>query len=178
MNITSIIKEHKLLLLFLLKFGGILLIWQICYLTFLEKGFLDIFITELVAKISVSILKLFSLDLSLIQDQSGAQVLLYNSKSLLKIAHNCNGLILYILFGAFVINFKGEWRFKLPFVLIGIIILLFVNSLRVAALILTEIYNPAFTDFSHKYLYTFIVYAVELGLWMLWINRFSEKKTD
>jgi hypothetical protein len=44
---------------------------------------------------------------------------------------------------------------------------------RVAVLAVNYHFSRHTFDFNHKYTYSFLVYSVIFGLWMLWVNRFS-----
>lgn len=177
--LKAILNQNKQLFLFLAKFGGILLAWQVLYIFFFKDKWIDIFVTKSIALISQLILAALNYPLALYDGPAGAQLLYYQNKALLLIAHNCNGLILYILFIAFLVSINiGSLKQKISAIFIGVVALFLINCFRVIALILTEIHAPEYTDFSHKYLYTLIVYAFELWFWMLLINRWSKQAAN
>lgn len=87
----------------------------------------------------------------------------------------CNGLVLYALFGGFVLAFPGPWSRKLWFIPLGVALIWGLNVLRVAALALNHHYAHQSVDFNHHYTFTFVVYACIFGLWMLWARRLAGK---
>ena len=87
----------------------------------------------------------------------------------------CNGLVLYALFGGFVLAFPGPWQRKLWFIPLGMALIWVLNVLRVAALALNHHYAHQSVDFNHHYTFTFVVYACIFGLWMLWARRLAVK---
>ena len=82
-------------------------------------------------------------------------------------------LVLYALFGGFVLAFPGPWQRKLWFIPLGIAIIWVLNVMRVAALALNHHYAHQSVDFNHHYTFTFIVYGCIFGLWMLWARRLA-----
>lgn len=83
----------------------------------------------------------------------------------------CNGLVLYVLFAGFVIAQPENGRRKGRFIVIGISTLYLINVLRVAALALNHTYWYRTVDFNHHYTFTFVAYAVILGLWGWWAQQ-------
>jgi exosortase family protein XrtF len=174
--VNEFIKQNKNLILFAVKFGGLLLIWQLIYVFFLKFGPLDIFVTKYVSEIGKLILNFIGYKITIYQEAAGAQVFALDSHKILRVNHHCNGLILYILFGIFILAFNGKLAEKLIAIFIGMIALLLINSIRVAALIMTAIHAPKYLDISHKYIFTAFVYGVVLWFWMLWIKRSSKNQ--
>tara|TARA_R110000868_G_scaffold345556_1_gene606681 strand:- start:306 stop:845 length:540 start_codon:yes stop_codon:yes gene_type:complete len=92
------------------------------------------------------------------------------------IGNPCDGLSLFILFTAFLIVFKGKWWFKLIFTLGGILLIHFLNVIRVASLALIVKYAPGSLDFHHSYTFTLFVYACIFLLWVLRVKIYQKKK--
>lgn len=95
------------------------------------------------------------------------------------VGSNCNAITLFSLFAVFIIAYPGHQKSKLWFVPLGILAIHILNILRVVALSMIAYYlPPEYLDFNHTYTFTFIVYAFIFMLWMIWINKFSGKKTE
>lgn len=92
------------------------------------------------------------------------------------IGNPCDGLSLFILYSAFLLVFKGKWWIKLLFVSFGIILIHFLNVIRVIGLALVVKYSPESLDFHHSYTFTLFVYLFIFLLWMLRIKFFQIKK--
>lgn len=86
----------------------------------------------------------------------------------------CNGITLMFLFAIFIIAYPGNFKNKLWYIPMGIIIVNMVNIVRIVSLSLIALYYPQYLDFNHTYTFTFIVYSIVFGLWMLWVNKFSK----
>ncbi len=89
----------------------------------------------------------------------------------------CNGITLMFLFGIFVIAYPGSFKNKLWYLPLCILIVHAVNIIRILALAMIAFYSPEYLNFNHTYTFTFIAYSIVFGLWMLWVNKFSETKT-
>ena len=89
------------------------------------------------------------------------------------IGEPCNGIKVFGLFTIFIVAFKGKVLNKLWFIPIGIIILHFINVIRVAILTYISATNPYILDFNHNITFQLIVYLSMLGLWYWWIIQFS-----
>jgi exosortase family protein XrtF len=89
----------------------------------------------------------------------------------------CNGITLMFLFAIFVIAYPGNVKNKLWYVPFGILIVHTINLFRIIALALISNYYPQYLDFNHTYTFTFIAYSAVFGLWMLWVNKFTQTKT-
>jgi exosortase/archaeosortase family protein len=88
-----------------------------------------------------------------------------NHERSLSIADVCNGLELIILYLGFIICLPSETSRKIKFSLAGVILIYIVNVLRCTALILIYLHYPAYLDFSHHYLFKFLIYALIFLLW-------------
>lgn len=90
----------------------------------------------------------------------------------------CNGITLMSLFAVFVIAYPGSFKYKLWYILIGMLIVHVVNLIRIIALALIANYSPQYLEFNHTYTFTFLAYSVVFGLWMLWANKYSKKESN
>lgn len=88
----------------------------------------------------------------------------------------CNGMTLMFLFAIFVFVYPGNYKHKIWFIPLGILFVHFINVLRIIALALIANYYPQYLNFNHTYTFTFLVYTIVFGLWMLWVNKFSVKE--
>ena len=91
------------------------------------------------------------------------------------VGSNCNAITLFALFSVFIIAYPGNQKHKFWYIPIGIIIIHLLNIFRVLALAMISFYRPDLLEFNHTYTFTFIIYGVIFLLWLIWINKFSEK---
>ena len=91
------------------------------------------------------------------------------------IGDNCNAISLFALFTGFIIAYKGKIKYKIPYILLGILSIELLNVLRVVGLAILDTHSRAWTEFNHTYTFTIIIYAFIFMLWMMWVNKFSSK---
>lgn len=96
-----------------------------------------------------------------------------NSDKTLGIADVCNGLELFVLFAGFLICFPATVSRKLIFLVIGFFSIYVLNIIRCAALVLISMYYDDYLDFSHHFLFTFIVYGFMFLLWYIFTKNSS-----
>ena len=93
------------------------------------------------------------------------------------IGEPCNGIKVFGLFAIFILSFKGDLIKKLIFIPIGILIIHFLNIIRIALLTYISAVNPYILDFNHNITFQLFIYGSMLALWYLWIVKFSKVKS-
>ena len=94
------------------------------------------------------------------------------------IGEPCNGIKVFGVFSIFVLAFKGKIQNKLWFIPTGILILHFINVIRVSTLTYISAVNPFILDFNHNITFQLIVYFSMIILWYWWITKFSLIKNE
>jgi exosortase family protein XrtF len=89
------------------------------------------------------------------------------------IGEPCNGLKLFGVFSIFIIAFPGSLKTKLWYIPLGIIILHFINVIRIAILTIIQAYNPMILNFNHNVTFQVIIYSFIFLLWYFWTKKFS-----
>jgi exosortase family protein XrtF len=167
---------------FLIRAALLTAAWLLLYHFYLRKNTkLDRQLCHVVVSHSTSFLSLFDTDYHVSFQPRGKYRLYtvcYADKCLVGVGRPCNGLELFVLFAGFIIAFPGNSRNKLWFIPAGILLIHFVNVLRVAALAVIQLNWHSWLEFNHKYTFTVLVYMLIFCLWMLWMNRFSKTKAD
>jgi exosortase family protein XrtF len=162
---------------FLIKFLSIMAFWKLIYAYLLkENGIIDQLLTKYISLLSLKTLQLLGYPMTTKINEVGMYYFYLGDDCQLQIAHSCNGLILFVLFIAFLVSFKGDWLLKIIVSIIGCFGIFLINVIRVVALMLVNLYYPQYLNFSHHWLFSAMVYAFVFSLWLLWINKFSEIK--
>ena len=176
MEIKRYIKPLRFLIIGLVLYVG----W-----VFLHEGLLkperiiDPWLTNIVSEHSVGILNLMGYEIEQFKmPEYGNRIISGTGTGLLRIAHLCNGLELYVIFAIFLLAFPGSWKNKVWFIPVGFVIIYLVNLIRVISLILIQMYHPDYLQFNHKYTFVIIVYGVIFGLWVVWVKFFGRPVTD
>jgi exosortase family protein XrtF len=160
---------------FLIKGVALYLGWHLLWYNWIEPdGTVNHYLTYNTASISALVLNVFSeshFGLSPFEEQN--TYLFKDQIPVVLIEHGCNGLILMVLFAAFILAFPGPWRQKMWFIPLGIVAIYLINALRVIGLAINHMYAQTSFDFNHKYTFTILIYGAIFLFWMLWVNRFS-----
>jgi len=160
---------NKQTLLFLVKITIIYLSWYILYRSWLYgNGTLDnLLINHLTFSIK-SVLNLFGF-----QTFNNPGLVGINESIGVIVSEPCDGLSLFVVFAGFIFAYPGNFKNKLWFIPLGIILIDLLNILRIATLCILVKYKPGWLAFNHSYTFTLIVYGIIFLLWLLWIKYFT-----
>ncbi len=101
------------------------------------------------------------------------QAVYYHQNNIVSIEDACNGLELCVLYIGFILCLPSTTSRKVIFSVVGIIIIYLVNIWRCAGLTLVYLYYPQNADFTHHYVFTFVVYAFIIWLWLLYTKKLT-----
>jgi exosortase/archaeosortase family protein len=90
---------------------------------------------------------------------------------LLSIADVCNGLELMVLYAGLILCLPSPPRRKAVFIITGMLLIGILNVIRCTGLILIYEHKPEYLNFSHHYLFSFLVYAFIFLLWSLFLKE-------
>jgi exosortase family protein XrtF len=174
----KLVKEFWPAIKFLLIFVGIYFLANVIYGIYIEYCYpLSDSFTDLIASQTSWILKLMNEPVLTQVNNIAPTVLLFKeSKAILDIYEGCNGINVIIVFVAFIMAFEGKFKNKLPFIAIGVLIINVANVLRITLLYYVAIDYQLYFYFIHKYVFTLTLYVIVVILWLVYINRFNEKR--
>lgn len=169
----SLIKEFKPTILFLVKFLVLYLVLNLLYGLFIDNYSPQPDpVTGWVSEQSTLILKLFGSEAKAVDNENKPSIgILKGNNIILSVYEGCNGLNVVIIFIAFLLSFGKPSRKLLWFIPMGLIIIHLTNLLRVAMLFSVAIHLPGMMYFTHKYLFTAIIYMVVFVMWYVWLNK-------
>lgn len=164
--------------IFLLKFFvtyGILTFCYQMYLNSFNSKELEIDrMTKFVAYQTEDLLQFMGQDAYAIPHLGQACMKLFlNEKYLARVVEGCNAMSVMILFVAFVIAFKGKLKHTILFLIIGVLIIHFLNVLRIALLTIALFHYPEYEHLLHGVIFPLFIYGVVFGLWVIWVQKFS-----
>jgi len=164
-------KANKFILYFILKAAGVYAVWYMIYDLWLKKsGEFDSWIVDSIVYSAYSILTFFNYDVNI----DHHKLWLVDAKGSVIVGSGCDGLELYVLFIGFVLIFAGSWKNKVWFIPAGVLVLYYLNVLRIIALALNGVTSVSLLRFNHKYTFTIILYLVTFLGWMIWVKYFSD----
>lgn len=157
---------------------AIFIVWKVLYLSILVPDrVLDRPITDAVSVGTAKTLNFFSkppdytlkpgVNVKKDGEREDVMVISRGNERVLSIADACNGLEVIVLYAGLIVCLPSRLRRKLVFIAGGVAFIEAMNVLRCAGLALVYQSYPQYLDFSHHYLFTFVVYAAIFWLWYL-----------
>jgi exosortase/archaeosortase family protein len=140
----------------------------------------DYYLNYNIADLTIKFFSLFGVETFMDIESDHVRVFLSNSDySGVWVGDNCNGFKLFSIFSIFILAFPtNNWRSKLWYIPLGLIIVHLANIIRIMALILINDANPSYLDFNHDYTFTIFVYGIIFGLWWWWLKKYSFKNEN
>ena len=156
------------------------LLYTLCYLgyEFIIKKYtkIDQFVIRKIIDFCQIILNLIGYKTFSSKETDDIQVFGIDGSNGVWLGGPCNGITLMFLFAIFVFVYPGDYKNKIWFIPLGILLVHIINVLRIIGLAIIAYYYPHYLNFNHTYTFTFLVYTIVFGLWMLWVNKFSLKQ--
>ncbi len=158
---------------FLVLVFSLFILWYLVYNLWLHPDErLDLFVVDITISMSKTVLEFMGYSV-----YTGVDRLIgIDGASGLWMGDNCNGIILFSLFAWFIVAYKGKIKYKLIYIPLGVISIQLLNVLRVVVLAILDTHSRTWTEFNHTYTFTIIVYGYIFFLWMVWVNKYSEKE--
>lgn len=180
MNLYSVIARYRSNPAFIFLFRALALYigWYFIYEIWLHPSeILDIWVVRTTLNLAILILKFLGYHVF-----SGSDRLIgIDGTSGLWMGDNCNSLELCALFAGFIIAFPSGAKRKIWFIPLGVVLIYFLNVLRVVALaIIEKNLSFALLNFNHTYTFTILVYLFIFLLWYWWmrINGITHKPSE
>jgi exosortase/archaeosortase family protein len=99
----------------------------------------------------------------------------FSNGGYVQVNESCSGLKQFYQIIVLFVLFPGPWRHKLWFIPISILIMHFINILRIVILSIMVLWKPEYWDFTHDWILRPGFYVVIFGLWVIWVERFRAK---
>ncbi len=161
---------------FFLYSSLIYLLWFLLYDFYIKpKTMLDESIISNIIFSTNRFLELFSYKVYFTMEDLNYQMIGIDGAHPVWIGGPCDGVSVMAIFLIFISAYPGNQKHKFWYVPIGILLIHFINILRVAGLTLINFHAPEYLDFNHNYTFTFIVYGFIFILWITWVNKFSKR---
>lgn len=94
------------------------------------------------------------------------------------INHSCSAVKQFMQWLVLMILYPGPWRHKLWYIPVGIFILHLTNIFRIVGLSVVLLNWPDFWDWSHDWVFRPFFYVVIFGMWVLWVERYSNRSLN
>ena len=96
----------------------------------------------------------------------------------LLVSPGCTSLKQWMHWLFLMLLFPGPWKHKIWYIPLGLIIIEFVNVVRIVGLTLTLIPWPTRFHFFHDYIFKTFFYFVIFLMWLIWVTKFIPKNIE
>ena len=174
MSLIQKIKQNKILQ-FVIIGGAIYIAWLVIYnILIKENTNWDYYLNYNIADLTVMFFSWINIEAAMEIDSDHVIVSFpFSNYRGVWVGDNCNGFKLFSIFSIFLIAYPVNWKSKLWFIPLGILIVHLANVIRIMALVAINDSNPAYLDFNHDYTFTLFVYSIIFGLWYWWLKKFA-----
>ncbi len=86
----------------------------------------------------------------------------------------CMGRNVILAYAGLIAVFPGKIVHKLWYIPLGLVIITFINILRIAGLAVIYHRWPEYGDVNHYVIFKYTAWLIILILWMIWVNKFSK----
>ena len=101
---------------------------------------------------------------------------LYFSNGYIAVIESCSGLKQFYQLFFLLLIFPGPWKHKLWYIPSGVLLIFLVNIFRIVMLSFILLWKPDIWDLAHMWVLRPFYYVVIFGLWVVWVERFKEKR--
>lgn len=174
------LKEFKPILFFIAKFFAVYVLFTLLYTWYLDP-YLNIYkiadpITEWIAGASVRVANVcgFSAESVQVEGEVWRRFILDGQYSSM-VNEGCNAVSIMIIFMSFIVAFSDKFIKPFVFILVGLLVLIGTNIIRIFLLTWIYRYYPEYSKMGHDYLFPAIIYGIVVILWLVWVKFFAFK---
>lgn len=96
--------------------------------------------------------------------------------SFVSVAPECTSLKQWLHWLFLMLLFPGPWKHKLWYIPLGLVIIEWINVVRVVGITLCMIPFPDHFNFFHDYIFKTLFYFFIFIMWLIWVEKFLHKK--
>lgn len=100
----------------------------------------------------------------------------HDTYSFINVAPECTSLKQWLHWLFLMLLFPGPWKHKLWYIPMGLVVIEFINVVRVVGISLCMIPFPNHFAFFHNYFFKTLFYLFIFIMWVVWVEKFLHKK--
>lgn len=93
----------------------------------------------------------------------------------LEVSPGCTTLKQWLHWVFLMVLFPGNWKHKLWYIPLGLVVIHIVNLIRITGLSIAMSYYPTKFEFFHNYIFKTLFYAVIFAMWVIWNEKIRKK---
>lgn len=126
-----------------------------------------------VARVTADLLQTFGFSVQLEPNN----VLRHENNAAVRIVWACTGLKQAYIFICIIAFYRGPIVRKLWYIPAGLVVVYLFNIFRIAAITAIIEQHLGWFDILHEHLFKYLFYVVIFGMWVLWEEKISRKRT-
>lgn len=99
-----------------------------------------------------------------------------NNNGYVAVNSSCSGLKQFYQWFFLIMLFPGQWKQKIWFIPMGLVIIHMVNVFRIITMVFVTIYLSQYWDFIHDWIMRPFFYVVMFLLWVWWNEKYHQPK--
>ena len=104
------------------------------------------------------------------------KVITINGSNGVLLDRGCLGRNVLGVFLGFILAFPSSFKKKIGISVIGVIVFIILNVLRISALAIIELCCHQYLQINHHYVFKIIIYAIMFLMWAIWLRSLRESK--
>jgi len=101
-----------------------------------------------------------------------------NNNGYVAVNSSCSGLKQFYQWFFLMMLFPGQWKHKVWFIPMGLVIIHLVNVFRIITMVIVTIYLSQYWDFIHDWVMRPFFYVVMFTLWVWWNEKYHLKSKN
>lgn len=110
------------------------------------------------------------------QIKTANDTLFFTNNGYISITVGCSGVKQFLQWILLMLLFPGPWKHKAWFIPAGLIMIHLTNIFRIVGLSYITLHYPDIWHFSHDNIFRPFFYVVIFFMWVLWVEKFKNKK--
>ncbi len=100
------------------------------------------------------------------------------SESYVIVARGCDASMVFAVLISTVGAWPGKWYVKLPVIMLGLLVMFFLNILRIAGMLLVDLHLPDHFDLFHEWILPMVLIMGALAYFYVWITLSGTHPSD
>ncbi len=181
LKIKKIVEQYqKIRALYRFAINGVLLFfaWMLFYKFIRYQTDIHTFYESVTNNITILILHVsqWYFDVLNYETQLQGKVLRIIGTGGIYLDRGCIGRNLMGMYAGFVIAYPGRFVHKIWYVPLGIVLIILINTWRVAGLVAISYCCVEHIGINHDVIFKYSVYAMTFLLWYIWIKKFADQE--
>ena len=157
---------------FVLNILILYVLWLVFYKFLRDWYLIDYFYEQVIYYLTKLQLKLSGFLLGILgyKVEIYCKIITINGSNGVLLDRGCLGRNVLGVFLGFILAYPSSMKKKFWISVIGVVVFIILNVLRISALAIIDYCCPQYLDINHHYIFTIIVYSAIILMWAIWLR--------